>query len=131
MDYLAEIAENPDIEEALDRLPALEVPVQIREQRAALSATYPGVWRSVLINALHVAPDLASKVWRALGACKSARENLARVAGPRYFPYPWSKPSLGACGFTGSPTQTALEKWIQKDATGGPLEEGAAGLNVP
>jgi patatin-like phospholipase len=82
MDYFAEIAENPDIDEALASL-QMRWPAEIRDARIGerpLSSTHPGVWRAVLVDVFHANPGFAAEVWRALGCCTSARLQLVRAA---------------------------------------------------
>lgn len=89
MDYFAEIAEHPDIDEALSQLERRQgesIPERVRMARTgdrSLAARYPGVWRSVLINAFHMDPAFAAEVWRELGSCRTARQDLWQLAEAR------------------------------------------------
>jgi hypothetical protein len=112
MDYFAEIAECPDIDEALGRLGhASSYPEGIRHMldgHYQLSRKYPGVWRAVLINAFHLDPTFAAKVWRTLASCRSERERLARDAEARS-PFSWSKLLRTPLGLAETSDETELD----------------------
>jgi len=94
MDYFVEIADDPDIEDALGRLsgspqcPSRLISPQVREdpdtgerfEFPPLSVTHPGVWRIELVSWFHRYPAFAAEVWQTLAVCNSARLRLARVA---------------------------------------------------
>lgn len=94
MDYFAEIAESPDIEEALECLRnrvGKGDPAEVRQVFDPLAAAHTGVRLAVLVNAFHASPDFAADVWLALGACTSERQRLSRAVDA----LPWSKPRPG------------------------------------
>jgi hypothetical protein len=86
MDYFVEIAENPDIQEALGRLyNEPNYPEDLQQTRPSedgplLSDTHPSIWRAEIVNWFHLHPGFAAAVWRELAFCISERKRLARAA---------------------------------------------------
>src|SRR5438128_2736528 len=75
MDYFREIADHPDITEA--------VPLVVMDPSQAdlrLAFTRPGMWRAELVNWFHLQPSFAAAVWRTLGRCRTERTRLIRAA---------------------------------------------------
>ena len=132
MDYFAEIAEHPDIDEALVRVHR-RVPYPEAIDRALAGdhlppSKYPGVWRAVLINAFHSNPDFAAEVWRALGSCRSGREHLLQVAKGRWLAR-WSDPLRRALGLNDSASWDECVRTLD-DASDQQIEQARDGLKA-